>query len=121
MDRRGNALRITVLHECTACRVLNAVVAAGKVPVFGILRRGGKVYTKMIADASSKTLLKALKSKFFSSLYRLFRQLRQLRRTGRVWVQAPPREPLQDLRQPPIIRVSFEDVLCAVIRSMVRS
>lgn len=37
--------------------------AAGKVPVFGILKRGGKVYTKMIADISSKTLLKALKSK----------------------------------------------------------
>ncbi len=37
--------------------------AAGKVPVFGILKRGGKVYTKMIADASSKTLLRALKSK----------------------------------------------------------
>lgn len=37
--------------------------AAGKVPVFGILKRGGKVYTKMIPDASSKTLLKALKSK----------------------------------------------------------
>jgi transposase len=37
--------------------------AAGKVPVFGILKRGGKVYTKMIPDASSRTLLKALKSK----------------------------------------------------------
>ncbi|MGH6969078.1 MAG: IS1595 family transposase [Stellaceae bacterium] len=37
--------------------------AAGKVPVFGILKRSGKVYTRMIADASSKTLLKALKSK----------------------------------------------------------
>ena len=37
--------------------------AAGKVPVFGILKRGGKVYTKMIADASSKTLMKAIKSK----------------------------------------------------------
>jgi transposase len=37
--------------------------AAGKVPVFGMLKRGGKVYTKMIADASSRTLLKALKSK----------------------------------------------------------
>jgi transposase len=37
--------------------------AAGKVPVFGILKRGGKVYTKMIADASSKTLMRALKSK----------------------------------------------------------
>jgi transposase len=37
--------------------------AAGKVPVFGILKRGGKVYAKMIADASSKTLLKAIKTK----------------------------------------------------------
>lgn len=37
--------------------------AAGKVPVFGILKRGGKVYTKMIADASSKTLPRAIKTK----------------------------------------------------------
>ena len=37
--------------------------AAGKVPVFGILKRGAKVYSKMVADASSKTLLKAIKSK----------------------------------------------------------
>ena len=31
--------------------------AAGKVPVFGILKRGGKVYTKMIPDARSETLM----------------------------------------------------------------
>ena len=31
--------------------------AAGKVPVFGILKRGGRVYTKMIPDASSATLI----------------------------------------------------------------
>lgn len=31
--------------------------AAGKIPVFGILKRGGKVYTKVIPDASSKTLI----------------------------------------------------------------
>ena len=31
--------------------------AAGKVPVFGLLKRGGKVYTKIIADASSQTLM----------------------------------------------------------------
>ena len=30
--------------------------AAGKVAVFGILRRGGKVYTQIIADASARTL-----------------------------------------------------------------
>jgi len=31
--------------------------AAGKIPVFGILKRRGKVYTKVIPDASSKTLM----------------------------------------------------------------
>ena len=29
----------------------------GKIPVFGLLKRGGKVYTKIIPDASSETLL----------------------------------------------------------------
>lgn len=37
--------------------------AAGKVPVFGILKRGGKVYTKVIKDASSDTLIPAIKHK----------------------------------------------------------
>jgi len=31
--------------------------AAGKIPVFGILKRQGKVYTKVIPDASSETLI----------------------------------------------------------------
>ena len=31
--------------------------AAGKVPVFGILKRRGKVYTKVIADTKAKTLM----------------------------------------------------------------
>ena len=31
--------------------------AAGKIPVFGLLKRGGRVYTKIIPDASSATLL----------------------------------------------------------------
>jgi transposase len=34
--------------------------AAGKVAVFGILKRGGKVYTKIIPDAKSETLLPIL-------------------------------------------------------------
>ena len=29
--------------------------AAGKIPVFGLLKRGGRVYTKIISDASSET------------------------------------------------------------------
>src|SRR6202789_1436022 len=37
--------------------------AAGKVPVFGILKRGGKVHTLTVADTKGKTLLNALQSK----------------------------------------------------------
>ena len=31
--------------------------AAGKIPLFGLLKRGGKVYTKIIPDARSSTLM----------------------------------------------------------------
>jgi transposase len=37
--------------------------AAGKVPVFGILKRGGKVYTKVIPDAKSDTLMGIMQHK----------------------------------------------------------
>lgn len=37
--------------------------AAGKIPVFGILKRGGKFYTKMVADTKSQTLFSTLKPK----------------------------------------------------------
>ena len=37
--------------------------AAGKVPVFGLLKRGGRVYTKIIPDASSATLIPIIKRK----------------------------------------------------------
>ena len=37
--------------------------AAGKVPVFGILKRGGKVYTQIIPDAASKTLMPIIRDK----------------------------------------------------------
>ncbi|MDR1304376.1 MAG: IS1595 family transposase, partial [Verrucomicrobiales bacterium] len=37
--------------------------AAGKVCVFGILKRGGKVYALPVADASGPTLLTALQTK----------------------------------------------------------
>ena len=37
--------------------------AAGKIPVFGLLKRGGKVYTKIIPDASSRTLYPIMESK----------------------------------------------------------
>ena len=37
--------------------------AAGKVPVFGLLKRGGKVYTKIIPDASGTTLIPIIEKK----------------------------------------------------------
>jgi transposase len=37
--------------------------AAGKVPVFGILKRGGLVYTKIIPDVRSATLMRILEEK----------------------------------------------------------
>ena len=37
--------------------------AAGKVPVFGLLKRGGRVYTKIIPDAKSTTLLPLIEQK----------------------------------------------------------
>lgn len=37
--------------------------AGGKIPVFGLLKRGGKVYTKIISDAKAATLLPIIKEK----------------------------------------------------------
>ena len=37
--------------------------SAGKVPVFGLLKRGGKVYTIIIADASGQTLIPIIAQK----------------------------------------------------------
>ena len=37
--------------------------AAGKIPVFGLLKRGGKVYTKVIPDASGSTLTPIIERK----------------------------------------------------------
>lgn len=37
--------------------------ASGKVPVFGLLKRGGKVFAEIIPDAKSKTLIPIIKEK----------------------------------------------------------
>src|SRR5271168_1019116 len=37
--------------------------AAGKVPVFGILKRGGKVYTQIIPDTTTTTLFNAMQTR----------------------------------------------------------
>jgi transposase len=44
------------VHESYLAAFANAG-AAGKVPVFGILKRGGRVYTVMIANVRNDTLL----------------------------------------------------------------
>ena len=47
------------------CKGLGGRGAVGKVPVFGLLQRGGKVYTKVIPDAKSRTLLPIIESKTY--------------------------------------------------------
>lgn len=37
--------------------------AAGKIPVFGLLKRGGKVYTQVIPDAKAATLMPIIKDR----------------------------------------------------------
>jgi transposase len=37
--------------------------AAGKIPVFGLLKRGGKVYTKIISNAKASTLIPIIKER----------------------------------------------------------
>jgi len=37
--------------------------AAGKTPVFGILERGGKVYTKIVPDCAQRTLQRIIRGK----------------------------------------------------------
>jgi transposase len=37
--------------------------AGGKIPVFGLLKRGGRVYTKIIPDASRATLIPIIADK----------------------------------------------------------
>ncbi len=37
--------------------------AAGKIPVFGLLKRGGKVFTVMIPDAKTRTLMPIIQDK----------------------------------------------------------
>jgi transposase len=57
--------------------------AAGKVPVFGILQRGGKVCTQVIPDAKSHTLLPIIREKIVpDSIYRLLPLLQCLGYVG---------------------------------------
>ena len=37
--------------------------AAGKIPVFGLLKRGGKVYTQIVTDTKTETLLPIIRQK----------------------------------------------------------
>lgn len=37
--------------------------ASGKIPVFGLLKRGGKVYTKVVPDAKKETLVPIIEQK----------------------------------------------------------
>lgn len=55
--------------------------AQGKVPVFGILKRGGKVYTQVIGDTKTDTLMPIIRQKIkpdsivYTDSYRLYNAL----------------------------------------------
>ena len=53
--------------------------AAGKTPVFGILKRGGRVYTTMIPNARTATLLPIIQAKVKLDSVVYYRRVRQLR------------------------------------------
>jgi transposase-like protein len=65
-------------------------VAGGKISVFGPLKRGGKVYAKVIPDAKGKTL-KAI----IARQYRLLRYLQRLQRARCIQLQTLPHQPLR--------------------------
>ena len=46
--------------------------AGGKVPVFGLLKRSGKVYAKVIPDTKGKTLMGDYAGQDYSRQHRLF-------------------------------------------------
>jgi transposase len=56
--------------------------AAGKIPVFGLLKRGGRVYTKIIPDASSATLYPIIERK----VVRTVSSIRTLGRATTCWM-----------------------------------
>lgn len=47
--------------------------ASGKIPVFGLLKRGGKVYTKVIPNTKSEILIPIIEEKVIPDSIRLFR------------------------------------------------
>jgi len=51
------------MRATSAANVKVSVGAAGKIPVFDILKRGGRVYTKIIPDAKSATLIPIIERK----------------------------------------------------------
>lgn len=72
---------------------------AGKVPVFGILKRGGKVFAQVISNAKATTLVPIIKQKVIpdSIVYSdTFKSYKQPLRRG---LSPRPCEPFGDLRR----------------------
>ena len=59
----GGEIELDESYFGGCCKGKRGRGSAGKVPVFGLLKRGGKVYTKIIPDASSATLMPIIERK----------------------------------------------------------
>jgi hypothetical protein len=62
--------------------------AANKIPVFGILERGGKVRVDVVEDVKGDTLLGLTLKKGETGKSYLHRQVPVLRWIGELWIQA---------------------------------
>jgi len=59
----GGEVEVNESYFGGKCKGQRGRGAAGEVPVFGILKRGGKLYNKIIPDASSVTLMPIIQEK----------------------------------------------------------
>ena len=72
--------------------------AAGKVPVFGILKRGGKVYATPLPNGKTATLLPTINKMIVPDSIGLYRYLAQLQCLGCLEFSPYARESFRDVR-----------------------
>ena len=71
--------------------------AAHKVPVFGVLKRGGSVYTQIITNANKAQIRPIIKRMVTKGEYGLHRRMACLPRSHCGWLQALPYQSFRDL------------------------
>ena len=73
--------------------------AAGKVAVFDLLKRGGKVYTAIVPNAKTETLLPIIQEKGATRQHRLHGHIQGLQCAQCIRLPPPPHQSLKALRR----------------------